>query len=131
MKERSEIVVIFNKYRDTLNNLIDNSDIEFPNWPDFPNWPGLIDKRSRNALRSRGGLSILSKEDCLDEDILVTSLEPVPKIQAFQVHQCYDIAYFSLKSKRTQYGNNQRGGEDRKSKQSGENGKGKRGKRGY
>ncbi len=54
-------------------------------------------------------------------------LEPIPKIQAFQVHQRHNVALFSPKSGRAQYGNSQRDGENGKSKRNRENGKGERG----
>ncbi len=79
-ERKSEIIAIPNKYKDTLDDLIDSSDIESPDRPDSPDWPGLIDKGSRNAPRSRSGSLTLSEEDCLDEDVPVTSLKPVPII---------------------------------------------------
>ncbi len=96
-KGNSEIAVIPNKYKDSFNNLIDSSNTESPDWLDSPDWPELINKRLRNALRSRGGSPTLSKEDRLDEDV---PLEPAPKIRAFQVYEHYDIAPFGLKSER-------------------------------
>ncbi len=79
---RSEIAAIPNKYKDTLDDLIDSSDTESQDRPNSPNRPGLIDKGSRNTPRSRGGSPTLSEEDRLDEDVPVTSLEPAPKIWA-------------------------------------------------
>ncbi len=79
-------MAISNKYKDTLDDLIDSSDIEFSDWPNSPNrpdspdWPGLFNKGSRNAPRSRGNSLTLLEEDYLDEDVLVTSLDLVPKI---------------------------------------------------
>ena len=64
IKINSEIVAIPNRYKDILNNLIDNPDEE------SPNWPGPIDKRSRNALRFRSNLTGLSKKDYLDKNVL-------------------------------------------------------------
>ena len=83
MEEKSEIIVIFNKYKDTLNNLINNSDIKSPDYPDSPNWLGLIDKESCNGPKSRDGSPTFLKEDCLDKNILITSLEPTLKIWDF------------------------------------------------
>ncbi len=123
-EEKSEIVAIPNKYKDTLNDLIDNSDTESPDRPDSPDRPGLIDKGSRNAPRSRGSSPTLSEEDRLDEDV---QLEPAPKIRAFQMHERHDVTPLGPKSGRAQYGNSQRGREDRKGKRGGENGKGERG----
>ncbi len=70
-------MAIPNKYKDTLNDLIDSSDTESQDWPDSPDRPGLIDKESRDAPRSRGGSPTLLEENCLDEDV---PLEPAPKI---------------------------------------------------
>ncbi len=80
MEGKSEIAAIPIKYKDTLNDFINSSDIESPDRPDSPDRPGLIDKGLRNALRSRGGSPTLSEEDRLDKDVPVTSLEPAPKI---------------------------------------------------
>ncbi len=113
-------MAIPNKYKDTLDDLIDRSDTESPDRSD------LINKRSRNASQSRGGSPTLSKEHHLDEEVLVTSLEPAPKIQASQVYQRHDVAFLGLKSERAQYGNGQRGGEDGKDKRGEENEKGER-----
>ena len=76
---KSEIAEILNKYKDTLYDLIDSLDTEFSDQPESPDWPGPIDKGTRNAFRSKGALSSLLEEDCLDEDVLVTALEQVPK----------------------------------------------------
>ncbi len=81
--------------------------------------------------RSRSDSPTLSGEDCLDEDIPITSLEPAPKIRASQVHQRHDVTPLGPRSKRAQYGNGQRDGEDGKGKRGGENRKGKRGRGGY
>ena len=75
-------MVIPNKYKDTLDDLIDNSDTEFPDQPDSPDQPGLIDKGSHNAPRSRGNSPTFSEKDRLDKDVLITSLESAPKIRA-------------------------------------------------
>ncbi len=77
---KSEIAAISNKYMDTLNDFIDSSDTESSDNPDSLNWPGLIDKRSCNALISRGGSPTFLEEDYFNEDVLITSLEPAPKI---------------------------------------------------
>ncbi len=73
-------MAIPNKYKDTLDDLIDSSDTESLDHPNSPNRPGLIDKGSRNALKFRGGSPIFVEEDRLDEDVSIMSLEPVPKI---------------------------------------------------
>ncbi len=82
MEEKSEVAVISNNYKDTFDDLIDSSDTKSLDRPDSLDWPGQIDKGSRNTPRSRGGSPTLSEEDCLDEDVLITSLELAPKIQA-------------------------------------------------
>ncbi len=122
-EEKSEITAIPNRYKDTLDDLIDSSDTESPDWPDSPDRPGLIDKGSRNVSRSKGNSPTLSEEDRLDEDI---PLELVPKIRTSQMHERHDIAPLGLKSGRAQYGSSQRGGEDGKDKKGGENGKDER-----
>ena len=77
---KSEIAAIFNKYKDILNDLIDSSNTKFLDCPDFLNWLQLIDKRSRNIPKSRGGSSTFLEKNCLDEDVLITLLELASKI---------------------------------------------------
>ena len=80
IEKKSEITAIFNKYKKTLDNLINSSDIESSNYPDSPNWLRLIDKKSYNILKSRDSSPTFSKEDCLNKNVLITSLEPALKI---------------------------------------------------
>ena len=80
---KSKIAAIPNKYKDTLDNLIDSSDTEFPDQSEFPNWPEPIDKGTCNLLRCRDTSLSLLEEDCLDEYVLVTALEWAPKTRNF------------------------------------------------
>lgn len=48
--------------------------------PDFLNWPELINKRSRNAPKSKNGLPTFLEENRLNKDVSITLLEPIPKI---------------------------------------------------
>lgn len=57
-KKNSEIVAIFNRYKDTFDDLIDISDAE------SPDWPGLIDKGLCNVPRSKDSPTGLSERDC-------------------------------------------------------------------
>lgn len=52
------------KYKDTLDNLIDNSD------PEFLDWPKSINKGLRDVFRSAGNWTGLSGGSCLDKDVL-------------------------------------------------------------
>ena len=56
-------MAIFNKYKNTLDDLIDSSNAE------SPNWPGPIDKGSRNASRSENSLTELLEKDCLNKNV--------------------------------------------------------------
>lgn len=80
---KSEIIAIPNKYKNTLNNLINSSNIEFLDWPNSLDLPGLIDKRLHNMFKFRGSLPTSLVGNYLDEDILVTLLELVSKIWKF------------------------------------------------
>ena len=71
---KSEIAAIPNKYKNTLDNLIDSSDAESLDYPDSPNRPGLIDKGLCNTLKSRDGSLTFLEENRLDENILITLL---------------------------------------------------------
>lgn len=76
-------MAISNKYKDFLHDLIDSLDKESLNWPDFPGWLGPIDKGLHNAPRFRDDSLTFPKKDCLDEDVSVTLLKLVPKIQNY------------------------------------------------
>ena len=99
-ERKSEIVAIPNKYKDTLDDLIDSLDTEFSDQPKSPNWPGPIDKRTRNAPRSRGASPSLLEEDRLDEVISVMALKRAPKTGDSQVYKRYDLAPLGPKSRR-------------------------------
>ena len=117
-KEKSEIATIPNKYKDSLDDLIDSSNTESLDQPGSPDRLGPIDKGLRNSPRSRGTSTSVSKkeEDRLDEDVLVTLLKLAPKTQDSQVYKRHDIAPLSPKSGRAQYEEGQKGGEDGKDK---------------
>ena len=99
--ENSEIVASSNQYKDTLNDLIDNSD------PELPDRAGPIDGKSRNAPMSKDSLADLSKGDCLDEDLPNRSSRLAPKNEDLQVRQRRVVA------PQAGYGKSQKGGEDR------------------
>ena len=62
-EEKSEIVAISNRCKDTLDDLINSLDLE------SPDRPGPIDERSRNAPRSVGSSTGLLKGGCLDKNV--------------------------------------------------------------
>ena len=73
-------MAIPNKYKDTLDDLIDSSDTESSNYPDSSNRPELINKGSCNMPKSRNGSPMFLKDNHLDKNISITLLEPVSKI---------------------------------------------------
>lgn len=120
MKEKSEIVVISIKYKNTFDDLINSlnrnslnwldslnwpnssNQLDFPNWPDFSHQPRLIDKRLHNAPRSSSGITTLLENEYLDEDVLVMLLKPLLKIQTSQMYQYHNVIPLGPKSGRTQ-----------------------------
>ena len=130
---KSEIAAILNKYKDTLDDLIDSLDTESPDQPESSDWLGPIDKRTCNVPRSRGASSSLleEEEDRLDKDVLVTLLKLAPKTRDSLVYKRHNVAPLGPKSRRVQYKEGQRGGEDGKDKKGGENRRGKRGGGGH
>lgn len=137
VEKKSEITIIPNKYKETFDNLIQYSNTESSDWPDSPDGPDFqhqpepIDKRSCNAPRSRGCLSIFLKKDCLDEDVLVTSLESALMIRDFQMHQCHNVVLFGPKSRKTQHEKCLRDEKNWKSKRGRENRKGEKDRGGH
>ncbi len=99
-------MAVLNKYKNNPDDVIDNFDIKFSDWPNSPNqldsmdWPGLIDKRLCNTYKSRGGSTTLLEENYLDEDVLVTLSKLSPKIQDTQISQCYDVILLGPKNGR-------------------------------
>ena len=131
MEGKSEIAAIANKYKATLNDLIDSPDTKSPSEPESPNRPESIDKETRNACRSESALPSFSGEDCLDKDISVILLGLVPEIQNSQGYKCHDVPPLGAKSEKTQDGEGKKDREDRKNKRNRENRKGERGGRGH
>lgn len=70
----------FNKYKNTFNDLINSSNTEFPY---YLNWLGLMNKRSHNIVKFKVNLPIFFKEDCLNKNVFVMSLELKLKIRNF------------------------------------------------
>ena len=95
-----------NNYKNTFYDFIDSSDTESADYSNSLNWPKLIDKKLYNARKSRDNSPTFLKKDCLNNDILIMSLEPVPKIWNSQVYQRHNIATLGAKSGRAEYGNN-------------------------
>ena len=61
-EEKSEIATMPNKYKDTLNDLINSLDIEFSNCLDSLNWPELIHQGLYNVSKSKSGSSTFLKK---------------------------------------------------------------------
>lgn len=119
----SELVAIPNRYKDTLDDLMDSSDTK------SPDRPGPIDKGSRNAPRFEGSSMGLSEKDCLNEDVLNRSSGLTPKTGDFQVHQRLDVALLVSKAEEHDM-ERVRGVEKMGSQRGGEDGKGERGGKG-
>lgn len=86
VETKSEITAISNKYKDTLDDFIDSSDIKFPDRPEYPIWPEPIDKKTCNTSRSKNGSPIFLEKDCKDKNILFMLYKLTPKIQNSQVY---------------------------------------------
>lgn len=114
-------MAILNKYKDTLDDFINNSNTESLDQPKSLDWLKPIDKETCNASRTQdASLSFLEK-NCMDKDVLVTSLELAPKTQDCQVYKCCHIIPLVLKSERAKYGKSQKNRLDGKNKRDGEN----------
>ena len=88
-------MAICNGYKDTFNNLLDNSDTK------SLDWLRPINKRLHNTLISENSLTRLLKGDYLDKNILDRSLQLMPQIRDSEVYQPHDITIFGLKSGRS------------------------------
>ena len=77
----SEIVAIFNQYKDTLKDLIDSSD------PESLDQAGLIEARFRNAPISENSSADLSKGNCLDKNLPNKSSWLAPKTWDSEMRQ--------------------------------------------
>lgn len=86
VEEKSEIMKIPDRNIDTLDNLIDNSDIKLSNQLDSLDLLKLFNKMLHNILRSRSGSSILLEMDYLDNNISITLLKLVSMIRGSQIY---------------------------------------------
>lgn len=77
MEKNFEIIVICNKYKDTLNDFIDNLNTKSSNWLE------LIDKGSRNVFRFKGNLIRFLKENYLNKNVIDKLLRLAPKTGDF------------------------------------------------
>lgn len=73
-------MAIFNKYKNTFNNLVVSLNTEFLNQLNSRDWLRLIDKRIRNAPRYKDDSSPLLKKNYFDKDILIMLLKMSLKI---------------------------------------------------
>lgn len=108
IEKKSKVAAILNKYKDSLNNLINISDTESPDQTKASNWLELIDKGIYNTYRSEIALLNFLEENSLDKDMLVTLLKLAPQIGDFQIYKHHDIVLFGLKSEKIQDGEDQK-----------------------
>lgn len=66
MKGKFKITIIPNKYKDKLDDLIDNSNPNSLDWSKSPDWPKLIDKRTYYIFKFKAEVLILSKKNSKD-----------------------------------------------------------------
>lgn len=87
-------MIISNKYKSTLDNLINSSNSKF--------LLRSIDKKSYNMPKIRGYLISFLEENSLDKDVLTSNKlsQLVSKTANFQLYQHYDIKPFGLKNKK-------------------------------
>lgn len=77
-KKKSEITVIFNRCKNTFDEVINSSDTKFSDWPDSStqlkslDWPEQINKGLYNTSRSGNSSLTLSKENCWNNNIPTT-----------------------------------------------------------
>ena len=124
--KKSKILWILNKYKNTLDNLIDSLDTEFLDYLDSRNRSRLIDKGLRNALKSRDGSPTFLEKDCLNENISITLLELAFKIQDYLMQQCLNITTFDTKCGKAQYEKSHQNGKDKKSRKNEEDWEGQK-----
>lgn len=84
--ENFEIVTISNRYKDTLDDHINSSDLE------SQDQARPINERSHITPMSEGSLANLSKENSLNKNLSHRSSWLMPKIEDSQLRQCCVIA---------------------------------------
>lgn len=98
-EEKSEILTIPNRYKVTLDDFIDNLDLESPDWLE------LINEGSRNVAKSAGSLTGSLKRSCLDKNVSdCRSAWQAPETGESQVHQHCDVAPLDHMSRKEHYG---------------------------
>ena len=72
-------MIIYNKCKNTCNDLIDSLDIVFIDQLKSLDWAKSINKGTHNAPRSKNALLSLLENNYLNKNVLVTLLERAPK----------------------------------------------------
>lgn len=89
VRKKSEIVAILDKYKNTLNNFINNLNTK------STNCLKLIDKKISNMPNFKSSLLTSLEKNCKNENTLVILFELLPKITDLQVHLCNHIVSFN------------------------------------
>lgn len=87
---------MLNKYKHTLDDFIDSSNLK------SPNWLGPIDEELCNVSKSEGSLRRFSERFYLDENFSNSSEWRLSETENFQVHQYRNITSLGHKSGRVQ-----------------------------
>lgn len=90
-----KVIIIPNRYKNTLDNFIDNSDLK------FSDCARQIDMKSCNAPKSENVLANLLKRDCLDKNIQDKASKLMPKTRNLQVYQCRVVTISQIKYKKS------------------------------
>lgn len=75
-------MAFWNRYKDTLDDLINSSNLEFPD-PESLNQPGPIDKGLYNSPKLEWNLTNLLKRNFLDQDVSDRSSQLAAKTEDF------------------------------------------------
>lgn len=96
-------MVISNRYKDNLDDFINSSDLE------LPDWLRRIDKRLFNVPRSIDNSTRLLKKSCLDKNVSdYQSAKWVPKTENSQIYYHHENALLSPISKKEYYEKDER-----------------------
>ena len=92
MEKNFEIVIFFNKYKDTLDDFINSSNLE------SLNQSRLINKKLCNTPRFKASLIELLERFYLNENISDSLAWQILETRNFQVYQHRNIIFFDFKS---------------------------------
>lgn len=88
-------MIVSNKHKDTLDNLIDSFNIQSANLSEFLDLLKSCNKVTYNISRSKSASSTFLGKNYLNKDIAIKLLQLEPKNQDFHIYKSHNIVLLS------------------------------------